>query len=287
MSDDALNSLAQILGLLRPMTLLMLVSGFLLLSLLVKVLRRGGDQLITRFPSRRLLVLQIVNIAGFVIYMIGTAVLFFGVLAPPRELMIAVAGGLAVAVGLSLKDIVASLVAGIILLFDRPFNVGDRVQFRDNYGEITSIGLRAVRMQTLDDNTVTIPNSVFVTDVASSGNFGELTMMVTVSMFLQPDTDLQAAQDIAYETVVTSRYAYVRRPVSIVFKQIFSGGCVATEMTVKAYVVDVKYEKAFASSILLQCSRAFAEHGIQWAGAAVAGAGLRATAGRDELLATD
>lgn len=43
--------------------------------------------------------------------------------------MLAAGGSIAVAVGLSLKDLAASVVAGLILLFDRPFQVGDRVTF--------------------------------------------------------------------------------------------------------------------------------------------------------------
>ena len=95
-----------------------------------------------------------------------------------KEFMLAAGGSIAVALGFALKDIAASLVAGLLLLFDRPFRVGDRVSFADVYGEIVSIGLRTVRLQTLDDNLVTIPNSRFITDVVASGNSGELDMML-------------------------------------------------------------------------------------------------------------
>jgi small-conductance mechanosensitive channel len=250
---------------LNPSTLLLLLVGVLALMFMVRFVRRGGERFAARLPARRLVIMQATNIVAFVIYMFGAIVLFFGVLAPPRELMIAVAGGLAVAVGLSLKDVVASLVAGFILLLDRPFNVGDRVTFQGEYGEITSIGLRAVRLQTLDDNTVTIHNAKFITDAVASGNFGELTMMVTTDLFMDPSSDLSRARELAYEAVVTSRYAYLRKPVTIVLKQEMVGDLVATKMTVKAYVLDVVYEKAFQSDMLLRCTEAFRDGGIQWA----------------------
>lgn len=264
-ADADLDNVMQILGLLRPTTLLTLVVGVLALMLVVRFLRRGGERLAGRLPARRLMIMQTTNLIAFGAYTFGAMVLFFGVLAPPRELMIAVAGGLAVAVGLSLKDVVASLVAGLILLFDRPFNVGDRVSFQGEYGEITSIGLRAVRLQTLDDNTVTIPNSKFITDAVASGNFGEITMMVTADLFLDPGTDLARARELAYEAVVTSRYAFLRKPVTIVMKQQVVGDMLATKLTVKAYVLDVVYEKAFESDMLLRCTQAFEANGIEWA----------------------
>ena len=61
--------------------------------------------------------------------------------------------GLSLLVGLvffafsfSSKDLVASLMSGIILLFDRPFQVGDRISFDGVYGEILEIGLRGVQI---------------------------------------------------------------------------------------------------------------------------------------------
>ncbi len=109
-------------------------------------------------------------------------------------MLLALGGGAAVAIGFSLKDLVASLFAGIILLFDRPFQVGDRVTFGNTYGEITSIGLRAVRLQTLDDNLVTIPNSRFIVDPVASGNAGELDMMVVMPFHLALNADIAAGQ---------------------------------------------------------------------------------------------
>src|SRR4051812_22270601 len=46
----------------------------------------------------------------------------------------------------------------------QPFQVGDRVQFSGEYEDILKIGLRSVRMNTLDHNVVTIPNNKVLTD---------------------------------------------------------------------------------------------------------------------------
>ena len=51
------------------------------------------------------------------------------------EVLIAVGGTVAVAIGFALKDFVASIVAGLVILVDRPFQVGDRVSFDGYYGE--------------------------------------------------------------------------------------------------------------------------------------------------------
>ena len=56
------------------------------------------------------------------------------------EVLLALGGTIAVSVGFALKDFVSSIVAGLIILVDRPFQVGDRVSFDGWYGEIIHIG---------------------------------------------------------------------------------------------------------------------------------------------------
>lgn len=230
---------------------------------IVHLINRVSTSLNHRFPSRRLLVLQIVTILSFSFYIIGGILIVYGVLQPPKELLIALGGSAAVAIGLSLKDLVSSLVAGLILLFDRPFQVGDRVTFGDTYGEIQSIGLRAVRLVTLDDNLVTIPNSRFITDVVASGNAGTLDMMICVDFYVALGADLDLAREIIFETVVTSRYVFLKKEVTVVATEKVLAERISVELKAKAYVLDVKFEKAFQTDIVCRVEKAFLESKIE------------------------
>lgn len=221
-----------------------------------------SQRLMEKIPARRFLILQMSTLLTFALYIFGTVGLFIAVLQPPKELLFAAAGSVAVALGFALKDIAASLVAGILLLFDRPFRVGDRVSFGDTYGEIVSIGLRTVRLVTLDDNLVTIPNSRFITDVVASGNAGELDMMVVTDFHLALDADLAEAQKLIEEVVVTSRYAYLKKPVAFTLEEVEIAHVLAIRLRVKAYVLDVRYEKAFQSDIVLRGTALLAQHDI-------------------------
>ena len=159
MDNAQMDQLGQFFQLFNLQKIVLFVLSLVALIFMVKVVNYLSDKIEKMFPSRRLMVSQIETIITFFSYIVGVNFLFFSIIQPPKELLLAAGGSIAVAVGLSLKDIVASIIAGLILLFDRPFQVGDRVSFEGEYGEITSIGLRAVRMVTLDDNLVTIPNS--------------------------------------------------------------------------------------------------------------------------------
>ncbi len=262
MNSSDLDGLYQVTRLLNFGKLISLLIGFGILLLLVHFSNSLANRMSGRFPSRRILVLQIVTVLTFALYLGGGFLIVYGILDPPKEMLIAIGGSAAVAIGLSLKDLVSSLVAGIILLFDKPFQVGDRVSFADTYGEIKSIGLRAVRLVTLDDNLVTIPNSKFITDAVSSGNSGALDMMICIDFHVALDADLGLARHIIFETLVTSRYVYLKKPVAIVANEKVMAERLCVELKAKAYVLDVKYEKSFQTDIVLRVEEAFREKAI-------------------------
>lgn len=262
MNDSDLGPLFGLANIFQFDRVFLLALSGILLVLLVKGIKRFANSLYLKFPSRRLAISQVVTSLNFFIYIIGGTVLIYTILRPPKELMIAIGGSAAVAIGLSLKDLVASVIAGFILLFDRPFQVGDRVSFGGEYGEIKSIGLRAVRMVTLDDNEVTIPNNRFMTDVVSSGNSGALEMMVVADFHIAMDADLPLARELLHEVAVTSRFAYLKKPVAVVVAEVDIAHQLAMRLKVKAYVLDVRYEKAFQSDLYLRGLAVLKEHGI-------------------------
>jgi small-conductance mechanosensitive channel len=262
MDNSVITDVIAIKDLFNFYKIILLLIGFVLLWGVNSGIRRLSLGLMDKLPAQRLFILQVVTLFGFVWYILGSLVLIGGILQPPKEFLIAIGGSMAVAVGIALKDVVGSIVAGIVLLFDRPFRVGDRVMFDGVYGDILSIGLRSVRMQTLDDNTVTIPNGRFITEIVSSGNAGALDMMVVADFHLALDADLSKAKELVYEVAATSRFVYLNKPITFVIKEVLMEHKTILKLSVKAYVLDVKYEKALLSDIVERCTTLFLEHGI-------------------------
>jgi small-conductance mechanosensitive channel len=216
---------------------------------LVKVVTVWSESFQQKFSGKRLAILQVTTIFSFVVYLFGVLGIFYFVFQPSKEMLVAFGGSAAVAFGFALKDLVGSIIAGFILLFDRPFQVGDRVSFGDVYGEIKSIGLRSVRLSTLNDDLVTIPNSKFLTDVVSSGNSGALNMMVVSSFYISIYEDIEKVKQLLYEVVITSRFVFLEKPVSIVYEEVAVSNNFVIKLSVKAYVLDVKYEKSLQSDV--------------------------------------
>lgn len=257
MNNENLDQTFEVLSLFQFEKIILFIIGLAILIGTVNLLSRFSSSMEKSFSTRRLLISQIYTIISFILYIFGTTFLIYYVIAPPKELLIAVGGSIAVALGLSMKDLVSSIVAGVILLFDQPFQVGDRVEYDGVYGEIKTIGLRAVRLNTLDDNLITIPNSRFITDFVASANAGELDMMVTFDFHLALDADIRKAQDLLFEVIVTSRFVYIKKPIVMVLEEKEIARTLGIKLTAKAYVLDVRFEKSFQTDVFLRASEAF------------------------------
>lgn len=224
----------------------------------------GGfvDRASVQFADRRLLLQKIETIFQFCVY-IATGVTVILLSFRIDEKVLALIGGtVAVSIGFAIKDLVASFIAGIMIMIDRPFQVGDRVAFGGQYGDITAIGLRSVRMQTLDDNTVTIPNNKFLNEITSCGNYGALDMQVVMDFHVGVDQDVELATRLVREAAVTSRYVYLPKPAVVLATQVITDNYVAVRLRLKAYVLDTRYEKAFESDVNLKVLAAFRDASI-------------------------
>ncbi len=74
---------------------------------------------------------------------------------------LASAGVLGIVIGLAAKDSLANLFAGIFILADAPYRLGDYVVLDQGLrGKVTNIGIRSTRVLTLDDIEITVPNSI-------------------------------------------------------------------------------------------------------------------------------
>ena len=260
-TDDL--QLSQLSELIRWSGVLTSVFVIIIAYSLIRFIHRIVEQVSEQFAQRRLFLQKIETISQFAIYII-TALLVFNLSLRIDDRVLALIGGtLAVSVGFALKDLVASFIAGLMIMIDRPFQVGDRLEFNGQYGDVMSIGLRSVRINTLNDDVVTIPNNKFLNDITKSGNFGELDMHVGMDFYIGYDQDVHLAKEIIAEAAASSRYVHLPRPITVLVSQHVMDNYIAIKLRLKAYVLDTHYEKLFETDVNLRVISEFNKQKIQ------------------------
>lgn len=235
---------------------------FLVAFIVIKYLTRLLEALAERFSNLRLTIkglIPILRIMGwtFVLYII-----IAGVIAPPIETLIAVTASAGIAIGFASQDILKNIFGGIMILFDRPFQAGDKIEVGSHYGEVVQIGLRTVRIVTADDSLISIPNSEIVNQSVSNSNSGESNCQVVAEFFLPPHIDLIRAKKIAFRAAAVSKYIYLNKPIAIIIKNEIHQGRSLLKMRLKAYVNDIRYEFSFASEMTEIVITEFLKHGL-------------------------
>ncbi|MGK0498581.1 MAG: small-conductance mechanosensitive channel [Oceanicoccus sp.] len=231
--------------------------------LLLKFVDNLVDELGAAFANNRLFIKRINAFFHFFIYLlvvITSMILSFDF---NSQILAVIGGGVAVSVGFASRDLLASIVSGVMIVFDRPFQVGDRVSFGGQYGDVLQIGIRSVKLRTLDDSIVTIPNNLFLNDVSSSANFGVLDMQIDTDFYIGVNEDATLASSLIREATVISLYVYLPKPILVNVEQVQIDSSIALRVRLKAYVLDTHYEKRFTTDITLRVLEAFKNHNIQ------------------------
>ncbi len=228
---------------------------------LMKLLDWFFKNLVKNFNRHRLKILRLQPIVKILVWTLAIYTLIITLFNPSAEAIYALMGSSALALGFALQDIVKNIFGGLLIILDRPFQIGDRINIKGNYGEVVNIGLRNTIVNTLDDNTVTIPNSAIISDSISNANSGALDCMVVVNLWLPINVDVTQIRKIVEEAAITSRYLNIDKPITILFFDHFDDHA-ATKVIVKAYVLDARYEKLFEGDVTESSKKAFIEAGI-------------------------
>jgi len=219
------------------------------------------DVLSERSARRRLFFKGMVPIVRIVLWLFAGYLIVRVIFQVDAQGVIAGAAALGVAVGFAAQDLLKNLFGGIILVFDQPFQVGDKIRVGQTYGEVTSIGLRSTRIVTPDDNLVSVPNAQVVDQQVANANAGELNCQVTIDLFLPGDVDEVRAKRIAYEAAVGSKYVYLNKPIIVLIRDEL-GRTVFTRVRVRAYVLDPRHEALFESDVTERARAGFRAAGM-------------------------
>jgi len=202
-----------------------------------------------RTTKHRITIKGFIPIVRIVMWVGTLSFILVAVFQPPMASLLAFSASVGVAVGFAAQDLLKNIFGGIIILTDKPFQIGDKVQIGSHYGEVTGIGLRSTRITTSDDNLITVPNSDVMNQPVSNANSGEENCQVVTVIYLPLTVDILKVKKTALEAAKVSKFIYLNKPIAVLFFQETLGHKVMLKVKVKAYVNDIRNEFAFMSEI--------------------------------------
>jgi small-conductance mechanosensitive channel len=116
---------------------------FLLTWGFLRGMRLLAEILANKFTHYRLFISSAYPVLRLLVWVGALAFVIFAIFSPPFNTIIAISASAGLAVGLGAQDRIKDVIAGILILMDRPFRVGDMIQVGDHYGEVRNIGLRS------------------------------------------------------------------------------------------------------------------------------------------------
>lgn len=135
--------------------------------------------------------------------------------------LLAGAGIAGVAVALAAQDLLSNFFGGALIVMDKPFKVNDRIKIDDYLGDVVSVGPRSTRLQTLDYQLVTIPNSKIASSVIINYALPEVRLKIKIPVSVAYGSDVKRVKEIllgiAREAVDSSVYVLNEPAPSVYF----------------------------------------------------------------------
>ncbi len=208
------------LGILRELTfahvlvvLAVLIGCVLLVSVVRAMVRRAAESA----PShRRLLILRTAPIAKLLIALAGIAIVVPVLIEPTFEDVVALIATVALALAFALKDYVSCLAAGVVTILENTYQPGDWIEIGGAYGEVKTIGTRAVHIVTADDTEIIIPHAKLWTASVANASSGSHNLLCVASFYLNADHDGEAVRRALTECAEATTYRKPQTKVTVV-----------------------------------------------------------------------
>lgn len=169
-------------------------------------------------------------------------------------------GALGVGIGLGLQNIINNFVSGIILIFEKPFSIGDYIELADKKGKVLEIGIRSSQMLTSQGSRVIIPNGDLLSGRLVNYTLHNAHLKVELTFKISTEADLELVKKLISDIAAKGENIVKNAPVQVLFNSV---GADNVEFKVLVWLNDVYAEATFKSYFLEQILQKFKENGIK------------------------
>jgi potassium-dependent mechanosensitive channel len=171
-----------------------------------------------------------------------------------------VASALSVGIGFGLQSIVNNFVSGIILLAERPFKVGDRIEVGPNTGIVQRVSVRATQIQTFDNVTVIVPNADLISGQVVNWMHGDFSARLKIPVGVSYESDPEQVRRVLLEIAMDNpRVLRIPEP----FVSFTDFGADALQFTLFCHVGNINADAGAASDMRFEIAKRFREEKIE------------------------
>jgi len=171
------------------------------------------------------------------------------------------AGTLGIGVGLGLQDIVNNFVSGLIILFERPIKLGDRVEVGDVQGQVMRIGVRSTTVLTNDNIAVIVPNQNFISENVINWSHNDSKVRFKFPVSVAYGSDVQLVERLLLEVAAANPDVLPEPPPAVRF---LSFGDSGLGFELRAWSESLIHRPGeITSDLNFAIYKAFAEHKVE------------------------
>lgn len=152
-------------------------------------------EVFSRFKFPRGVPTAISTTLNYLIIISGTLIALSS-LGVTSEQFALVFGALGVGIGFGLRNIIANFVSGIIMVFERPIQIGDTIEINSTMGKVLGIGTRSSTIKTFDGSEVIIPNADFIAKEITNWTLSDERRRKVVVFKVDFDSDIEKVMEI-------------------------------------------------------------------------------------------
>ncbi|CAN5401542.1 mechanosensitive ion channel [soil metagenome] len=115
-----------------------------------------------------------------------------------------IAGALGVGIGFGLQNIVNNFVSGILILFERPIKVGDRIEVGQVTGDVVKISARATTVVTNDNISIIVPNSEFTSKSVTNWSYANKVVRFNYPIGISYNEDPERVREILLQVALSN-----------------------------------------------------------------------------------
>ncbi|PSJ17524.1 mechanosensitive ion channel domain-containing protein [Nitrosomonas supralitoralis] len=170
------------------------------------------------------------------------------------------AAALTVGLGFGLQEIFANFVSGIILLFERPFRVGDVITVDGFSGRVTRIRTRATTVLDFDNKEVVIPNKTFITGQLINWTLTDATTRVVIQVGVAYGADVKKVRELLLQ-IAREDERVLAEPESTCWFVAF--GASSLDFELRVFVNSISHRLEVQDALNTRITTLFAEHNIE------------------------